>query len=252
MPQPTTNSWPFEMKELPSADGHIGAAVEGACVAEDGMVADKPADAGLRGAEADGLEVLGITTLEDIEVVDSGALSGPPLELDNGDAPPVEAGMLVEGESDEIEASAELVVELESVAEELGISAGELEDAITELESITEELRIAVVELKDIGTELESFVEELRIAVDELEDAGTELENIVDELEDAGTELESMVDELEDAGTELESIFDELGLVVNELEGISTELEVSAKDVAVVGVGKTVGEVGTNGVALIN
>lgn len=47
MPQPTTKSWPFEVKVLPSADGHIGAAVAGAGAAEDETVADKLADAGI-------------------------------------------------------------------------------------------------------------------------------------------------------------------------------------------------------------
>ena len=34
------------MKELPSAEGHTGAAVAGACTAEDETVTDKLADAG--------------------------------------------------------------------------------------------------------------------------------------------------------------------------------------------------------------
>lgn len=47
MPQPTTNSWPLKIKELPSADGHMGAVVAGAGAAEDAMVADKLGDAGI-------------------------------------------------------------------------------------------------------------------------------------------------------------------------------------------------------------
>ena len=46
MPQPTINSWPFAVKELPSADGHMGAAVAGAGAAEVETVAGKLADAG--------------------------------------------------------------------------------------------------------------------------------------------------------------------------------------------------------------
>ena len=44
-PQPTTNSRPFIMKELPSADGHMGGEVAGAGPAEDETVAGKLADA---------------------------------------------------------------------------------------------------------------------------------------------------------------------------------------------------------------
>lgn len=47
MPQPTTNVWPLEMKEFPSADGHTGAAVAGAGAAEDEPVEDELAGAGV-------------------------------------------------------------------------------------------------------------------------------------------------------------------------------------------------------------
>lgn len=45
MPQPTTNSRPFRMNVLPSADGHMGGEVAGAGPAEDETVAGKLTDA---------------------------------------------------------------------------------------------------------------------------------------------------------------------------------------------------------------
>ena len=44
MPQPTTNSCPFAVKVIPSAEGHIGAEVAGAGTPDDATVAGKPAD----------------------------------------------------------------------------------------------------------------------------------------------------------------------------------------------------------------
>lgn len=104
MPQPTTNSWPLKMKEPPSADGHIGAVVAGAGAAEDEVGADKLADA---------------------EVI-----SELPLGLDDDGVPAIEAAVLVSvddiwsEESGKMEASAELVGELESAVVEVGKTIG--------------------------------------------------------------------------------------------------------------------------------
>ena len=94
MPQPTTNSWPFEMKEFPSADGHVGGEVAGAGAAEDETVAGKLEDAGMLGAEApemaaeplderplDGLDVPGTVAPNDTEAADAGVGNELPLEL---------------------------------------------------------------------------------------------------------------------------------------------------------------------------
>ncbi len=69
MPQPTINSWPFAVKEFPSADGHTGAAVAGVGAAEVETVAGKLADAGAFDAgvinevsvelDSDGLPLIG-------------------------------------------------------------------------------------------------------------------------------------------------------------------------------------------------
>ena len=53
MPQPTTNSWPFEVKEAPSADGHTGGVVAGVGAVEGEAVGDKLADTETPGVAED-------------------------------------------------------------------------------------------------------------------------------------------------------------------------------------------------------
>ena len=84
MPQPTENSWPFIMKESPSAPGQTGGVVAGVGTIELETVGDKLADAGTldeppRETLLDGLEVPGTAALGIPEVVDGEALNGLPL-----------------------------------------------------------------------------------------------------------------------------------------------------------------------------
>lgn len=79
------------IKVLPSADGHIGAAVAGAGAAEDDT------DSGTFDA-VDALEVVGIATPEEVGAVDAGRADELPLELDNDGTPLVGFEVLVPGD----------------------------------------------------------------------------------------------------------------------------------------------------------
>lgn len=70
MPQPTTNTWPFEVKEPPSADGHTGGVVAGVGAWEGDIVGTKLPDAGTLEKGAPGLtpaEPLNDMLLEGLE-----------------------------------------------------------------------------------------------------------------------------------------------------------------------------------------
>ena len=93
MPQPTTNIWPFIVKEPPSADGHTGGVVAGVGAVEEDSVGDKLADAGSLGATSAEplremlLDELGMPETgapEEPEVVDAGLGNKLSLELDSG------------------------------------------------------------------------------------------------------------------------------------------------------------------------
>ena len=92
MPQPTTNSWPFEVKEAPSADGHTGGVVAGVGIVEWETVGNKLADAGAPGVTVAGLVKARLLDGPEgpvpgnTEGVDAGAFSGFPLELDDNGA----------------------------------------------------------------------------------------------------------------------------------------------------------------------
>ena len=89
MPQPTTNTWPFEVKEPPSADGHTGGVVAGVGAWEGDIVGNKLPDAGalemgapgpttaepLSDMLLDGLEVPGTVKPENTEDVVAGVLN---------------------------------------------------------------------------------------------------------------------------------------------------------------------------------
>lgn len=103
MPQPTTNTCPFEVKVPPFADGHTGGVVAGVGAVKDGMVGDKlagagvpaPAIAGLvRATGLEGLEVPG-TAPSNTEDAGAGLFSGIPPELDCKRVTLLEPAMLV-------------------------------------------------------------------------------------------------------------------------------------------------------------
>ena len=84
MPQPTENSWPFIMKESPSAPGQTGGVVAGVGTIELEIVGDKLTDAGALDEPPNetllgGLEVVGTAALGIPEDVDGEALNGFPL-----------------------------------------------------------------------------------------------------------------------------------------------------------------------------
>ena len=84
MPQPTENSWPFIMKESPSAPGQTGGVFAGVGTIELETVGDKLTDAGTldeppRETLLGGLEVPGTAALGIPEDVDGEALNGLPL-----------------------------------------------------------------------------------------------------------------------------------------------------------------------------
>ena len=106
MPQPTQNSWPFIMKESPSASGQTGGVVAGVGAAEGEVVGDKFPDAGILDAGAlgvmiaeppmllDGLEVPGTGAPDITGDIDVGALNGLPLEIGDNGISPIEPGVL--------------------------------------------------------------------------------------------------------------------------------------------------------------
>ena len=105
MPQPTTNSWPFEVKEAPSADGHTGGVVAGVGIIVTEMVGNKLADAGAPGLTIGPLETMLLDGPEvpvpgNTEYVDTGAFNGFPLELDDNGAALGRAGFVDTGATD--------------------------------------------------------------------------------------------------------------------------------------------------------
>ena len=77
MPQPTENSWPFRMKESPSAPGQTGGVFAGVGTIEletVGTLDEPPRETLLGGLEVPGTAALGIP-----EDVDGEALNGLPL-----------------------------------------------------------------------------------------------------------------------------------------------------------------------------
>lgn len=216
------------MKVIPSADGHTGAAVAGAGAAEDETV--------VKEMPLDGLEVCGTTAPEDSEAVDAGVLNEVTLVLDN-DKVPLEVLVPEDAIREEEVGKGVALIGLEVLVleDEIGLEANGTTEAsaelVVELGSTAEELEVAVDELEDPGTELEVPAEE---GLEENGELETSVELVV-ELGSTAGELEISVDELEDPGTELELPTEEVAIVE-----VGRTIGVVSMD-GVVAVGKTIG-----------
>ena len=222
MPQPTENSWPFKMKESPSALGQTGGVVAGVGTIELETVGDELKDAGTLDAgvpdvtpprEA-GLEVPETAALGIPEVVDGEALNGLPLEV-----------AIVDKEVDKEFGPAELI----------GIDGSKgvmLEGIRTEADDERLEVPgIAVIEdVGAVGVKLTLGPENEGILLIELEGLvlGLEDENRLEEDVETGATAVLVPEPEVEPGIELE-----VGGTIEEVADPGTELEVAGAVVVV-------------------